>query len=129
MTPSATTPRRFARAGLAVFAAVWLMLVAVPPVAFLRWRESRLAEISVPAAQQEWDRFRDDMRDQAGDRGPVRRKVPRSAEPPELVWLRDYPLVAVAAWVIFVGLLAAVIGLLVRGAVATPGSPRVSGPG
>lgn len=128
MTPSASPRRRFAPAGLAVFAAVWLMLVAVPPVAFLRWRESRLAEISAPAAQQAWDRFRDDMRDQSGDRGPVRRKVPRSAEPPELVWLRDYPAVAVAAWVLFVGLLAAVIGLLVRGAVATPGPPRVSGP-
>lgn len=128
MTPSTTSPRRCARAGLAVFAALWLTVVAVPPAAFLRWRESRLAEISAPAAQEDWDRFRDDMRDQSGDRGPVRRKVPRSAEPPELVWLRDYPAVAVAAWVLFVGLLAAVIGMLVRGAVATTGPPRVSGP-
>ena len=97
--------------------------MAVPPVLFMGWRDARLAIVSAPAAQEDWDRFRTDMREQSDDRGPVRRKVPRSAEPPELVWLRDYPLVVVAAWVIFVGLLGAVIGWLLQGALGIRG-PR-----
>ena len=129
MTQRPPQPCRLPGVSLALVACVWLTLVAAPPVAFLRWRQTRLAELSTPAAQREWDRFRADMREQSDDRGPVRRKVPRSPEPPELVWLRDYPLVAVSAWVIFVGLLGAVIGILLRGALRTPGPPRVSGPG
>ena len=115
---------------LGAFACGWLALVAVPPVAFMGWRNARLGEISGPPAQADWDRFRADMRAQASDRGPVRRKVPRSPEPPERIWLRDYPGVVVAAWVIFVGLLGAVIGLMLRGATRpSPGPTRVSDPG
>lgn len=110
---------------LVLLAACWLAVVAVPPILFLRWREARLAEVSSPAAQADWDRFREDMREQSGDRGPVRRKVPRSAEPPERIWLRDYPHVVVAAWVTFVGLLAGIIGVMLRG--AAPRSTRSSG--
>jgi hypothetical protein len=125
--------RRLAATVAIVLVAAWVALVALPPVAFLRWREARLEALSAPTVQREWDRFRDDMREDAEGRGPVRRKVPRSAEPPEKVWLRDYPGVVVAAWVIFVGLLGGVTGILLRGAASTP-APRgreadVSGPG
>ncbi|MFM9058725.1 MAG: hypothetical protein ACKOSQ_06355 [Planctomycetaceae bacterium] len=116
---------------LLLVAACWLAVVAVPPVLFLRWRGARLAEVSSPAAQADWDRFRDDMREQSGDHGPVRRKVPRSAEPPERIWLRDYPHVVVAAWVIFVGLLGGIIAAMLRGAAGgvAPRPTRVSGRG
>lgn len=136
MTDHRAPSSRPAGAFVVLLAASWLAAVAVPPVLFLRWRETRLAEVSSPAAQAAWDRFREDMREQSGDRGPVRRKVPRSAEPPELIWLRDYPLVVVAAWVIFVGLLGGIIGILLRGAVVrgaaggpAPRSTQVSGRG
>lgn len=112
---------------LGAFVGFWVALVAVPPVAFMRWRDTRLGELSTSPAQAEWDRFRADMQAQSGERGPVRRKVPRSPEPPERIWLRDYPLVVVAAWVIFVGLLGIVIGFMLRGAVR-PGPGQVSGP-
>lgn len=129
--PDRAASSRFANLALAGFVVGWLALVAVPPVVFLGWREARLAEISAPAAQADWDRFRADMREQSGEGGPVRRKVPRSPEPPERVWLRDYPLVVVVAWVVFVGLLGTVIGILLHGALgaATGGRPGVSGPG
>lgn len=124
-----TPPRlRLTRLLLAAFTAAWLALVAVPPVVFMRWRDVRLGELSASPAQAEWDRFRADMQAQSGEGGPVRRKVPRSLEPPERIWLRDYPLVVVAAWVIFVGLLGTVIGLMLRGALR-PGPERISGPG
>lgn len=128
MTDRTPPRRRLKRLLLAAFTAAWLALVAVPPVVFMGWRDARLGELSAPPVQAEWDRFRADMQAQSGGSGPVRRKVPRSPEPPELIWLRDYPLVVVAAWVLFVGLLGAVIGLMLRGALrAGPG--RISDPG
>jgi hypothetical protein len=83
----------------------WLAAVAVPPLALVAWRDRRLAEVASPEAQAEWDAFRADMRRQSGRDGPVQRKVPKSVEPPELVWLRDYLWLAIAAWVTLVGVL------------------------
>lgn len=128
MTTRTPPPHRLTRLLLAAFTAVWLALVAVPPVVFMGWRDARLGALSAPPVQAEWDRFRADMQAQAQSSGPVRRKVPRSPEPPERIWLRDYPLVVVAAWVLFVGLLGMMIGLMLRGALRD-GTGRISGPG
>ena len=131
MTTNDARPRRLATGLLAAFVLGWLGVVTVPPVVFLRWRHARLTAISSTAAQADWDRFRTDMRSQSGSAaGPVRRKVPRSEEPPERIWLRDYPHVVVTAWIVFVGLLGAVIGSLLRGALAGRMTPtgRVSAP-
>jgi hypothetical protein len=86
-----------------------------PPVALVQWRDARLAELSRPEIQANWDAFRAEMRAQSDRSGPVQRKVPRSAEPPELVWLRDYLVLAVTAWVLFVGVLGSVLLGLVLG--------------
>ena len=110
---------------LAAVAAVGAAM-ALPPWAFIRWREARLVELSRPGVQADWDAFRERMRRESGRAGPVQRKVPKSAEPPELVWLRDYWRLAIAAWVVFVGLLAAFTAILARGAAA---SPAEDGPG
>lgn len=111
-----------AGAGLLAVAAV----MAAPPWAFLRWRETRLVALSTPEVQADWDAFRAQMRRESGRDGPVQRKVPKSAEPPELVWLRDYWRLAITAWVVFVGLAAGFIALLARGAAA---SAAQHGPG
>ena len=84
-------------------------------MAFLRWKEGRLAELAAPHVQAEWDGFRAAMQRQSDRSGPVQRKVPKSAEPPELVWLRDYPALAVTAWVTFVGILGGFVALLTLG--------------
>jgi hypothetical protein len=98
--------------GLVTLAAV----MAGPPWLFMQWREQRLAELARPEAQADWDAFRERMRQESGRAGPVQRKVPKSVEPPERVWLRDYWRLAITAWVLFVGLLAAFLAVLVRGA-------------
>ena len=101
---------------MTVLAAVCLLAaLVVPPALFLRWRETRLEELSRPDVQAQWDAFRADMRTQSDRSGPVQRKVPRSPEPPELVWLRDYVLLAVTAWVVFVGVLGSVLLAMVVG--------------
>ena len=95
--------------------AVWLAALVLPPVLLLRARADWLQQWDRPEAQAEWEEFRSDMRQQSGRDGPVQRKVPKSAEPPIRVWLRDYFQLAVAAWVLFMGVLGGVFSLFVAG--------------
>jgi hypothetical protein len=95
--------------------AVWLAALIMPPVMLARSREGWLKQWDRPETQSQWDEFRRDMREQSGRDGPVQRKVPKSAEPPARVWLRDYFRLAVAAWVLFVGVLGGFFTLLVAG--------------
>jgi hypothetical protein len=118
---------------IAVLAA-WLAVVAVPPAALSVWRAKRLAELSEPGVQAEWDAFREAMLKESGREGPVQRKVPKSLEPPELVWLRDYFSLAVIAWVTLMGVLGGFVAALVMGVTSGPrtatgrGSPDRSPP-
>jgi hypothetical protein len=100
----------------------WLAGLAAPPLLLARWRSTRLAELADPAVQANWTAFRDAMRTQTDRSGPVQRKVPKSAEPPELVWLRDYFWLAVAAWVVLGGVLGGFLALFVLGVASGPGS-------
>lgn len=101
--------------GTIVAVACLVTALVAPPLALVRWRDARLAELSRPEVQANWDAFRAEMRAQSDRSGPVQRKVPKSAEPPELVWLRDYLALAVTAWVLFVGVLGSVLLALVLG--------------
>lgn len=95
--------------------AVWLAALIVPPMMLSRAREGWLQQWDRPEKQAQWDAFLRDMREQSGRDGPVQRKVPKSAEPPARVWLRDYFRLAVAAWWLFVGVLGGFFTLLVAG--------------
>lgn len=110
------------RAVVIAVVAGWLAAVALPPAALSVWRAKRLAELSEPGVQAEWDKFRDAMRKESGRDGPVQRKVPKSAEPPELVWLRDYFSLAVMAWVVLMGVLGGFVAALVMGLAKKPRS-------
>lgn len=105
---------------------VWLVAVAAPPAVLGRWRATRLAELADPAVQANWTAFRDAMRTQTDRSGPVQRKVPKSVEPPELVWLRDYFWLAVAAWVVLGGVLGGFFALVVVGATTSRGPPTTN---
>ncbi len=100
---------------IGVVVAVWLAALVMPPVLLLRARADWLQQLDRPEAQLQWDEFRHDMKQQSGRDGPVQRKVPKSAEPPARVWLRDYFRLAVVAWVLFVGVLGGVFSLFVAG--------------
>lgn len=110
--------------GASVAVACLVAALVGPPLVLLRWRESRLADLSRPEVQANWDAFREDMRAQSDRSGPVQRKIPRSAEPPELVWLRDYLVLAVTAWVLFVGVLGSVLVMLLRGVARASSLPE-----
>ena len=100
---------------IGLIVAVWLAALILPPVLLLRARADWLEQWDRPEAQSQWDAFRHDMRQQSGRDGPVQRKVPKSAEPPIRVWLRDYFQLAVVAWVLFMGVLGGFFTLLVVG--------------
>lgn len=93
----------------------WAAALALPPLLLARWRSERLVQLAEPAVQAEWTAFREAMKKQTDRSGPVQRKVPKSVEPPELVWLRDYFWLAVAAWVVLGGVLGAFLALIVLG--------------
>jgi len=99
----------------AIALAGWLAAVVAPPVCLYACRERRLAEVSTPEARRQWEAFREDVRRQADQPGPVKRKVPRSVEPPELVWLRDYAPLAATAWVVLAGVLGGVLAAMAIG--------------
>lgn len=97
-------------------AACLFVVVVVPPAVFLARREAWLAALDRPAARADWEAFRAEMRRQSGPAGPVQHKVPKSEEPPLVVWLRDHAWLAVAAWVALGGTLGGVIAAMVIGA-------------
>jgi hypothetical protein len=104
---------------LFMLVAAWLAVIAIPPVVLLRVRVGWLAALESPAVQADWDAFRRDMQAQSGRdtpvTGPVQRKVPKSAEPPLKVWLREYVGLAIAAWVLFGTVLFGFFAALVAG--------------
>ena len=78
-----------------------------------------LARLDTPESQAAWDAWRAEARRQAAGDGPVRRREPKSAEPPLLVLLRDYWAVCTAAVVVFGGGLMWLVGYFFRGALTT----------
>lgn len=106
----------------------WFWLIAVCYVALmivviwsmLSARRWALVELATPKAAEEWEKWRDDVRQQQDRPGAVKRRVPKSAEPPTLVLLRDYFVVSLAGAVVFSSLLFFVIAWLFVGMLNTP---------
>ena len=123
-------PRPSSRSVISVLAALWLALMTIPPAFLLQVRSRWLEALDRPAVQADWDAFRRDMRAQSGRDaktiGPVQRKVPRSAEPPLRVWLRDHVVLAITAWVLFGTVLFGFFATLIVGLVAE-NQPRGGG--
>jgi|TARA_B100001093_G_scaffold476612_1_gene503162 hypothetical protein len=94
---------------------VWVLLMVLPPYALWTLRGSWLADLDSPNIQAEWNEFRNDMQKQSDMSGPVQHKVPKSAEPPLRVWLRDYFWLAVVAWAVLASVLFGFFGIAVLG--------------
>jgi len=89
-----------------VVAVVWLMFAT---------RQSTLVNLDTPQAKGNWQAWRDDVAKQQGSDGPVARDVPKSAEPPGLVLMRDYFAVCLVAALLFMSLLYWVLVWFVSG--------------
>ena len=65
--------------------------------------------------QSDWDDWRKTAAEQANGKGPVSRRIPKSAEPPTLVLLRDYYGMCLSAFLLFGSVLFFVSMIFVRG--------------
>jgi hypothetical protein len=78
-------------------------------------RQSAVADLSSPKSISDWQTWREGVREQQMNRGPVERRVPTSDEPPELVLMRDYFMVLVVGAVLFSSMLYWVTAWFVTG--------------
>ena len=85
---------------------VWLMVAA---------RDRAIQQLSTPQSLAQWQAWREDVRQQQTERGPVQRRVPKSSEPPALVLMRDYFAVSLVGALLFSTALYGVIAWLVTG--------------
>jgi len=74
-----------------------------------------LAELSTPQAMEQWETWREGVRNQQDQAAPVYHRIPKSPEPPALVLLRDYFAIACIGAVLFCSMLYGVIVWLILG--------------
>jgi hypothetical protein len=96
----------------------WLALVVIVIGGMFMARQETLATMSTPEAQAEWDAWRESEVNQRDDL-PVKRRPPKSPEPPALVLMRDHFPVLLGAAVVFGSLLYAALVFAVGGALRT----------
>lgn len=82
-------------------------------------RSVATAVYGTAAAQTEWDVWREDVKELEKQPYPVKRRVPKSVEPPALVLMRDYFGVCLAVAVVLSSVLFGTFMLLARGAMAS----------
>jgi len=94
-----------------VIAVVWSLRSA---------REWALTQLTTPKSIEDWQTWRDDVKRQQTEPGPVARRIPKSAEPPGLVLMRDNFMVCLVGALVFSSLLYWVLAWFVRGMLKTP---------
>ena len=83
----------------------YVVLVCVVVGSMVQLRRTSVPDLSSPKAKSAWNSWRDDVREQQANPGPVERKVPKSDEPPALVLMRDYFTVLMTGALLFSSLL------------------------
>jgi hypothetical protein len=91
---------------LSILAGYIVLTAIIVGVMFLL-RDSVVANLSTSEAKANWQGWRTKAAQDDGMRSPIQRSVPRSAEPPALVLMRDY------FTAVIVGLLLPITGLYV----------------
>jgi hypothetical protein len=129
LTPSPPKSRHW----LIYAGACYVAMIAAISWALLSARHWALAELATPQSTAEWEAWRADVRAQQDDASPVRRAVPKSAEPPELVLMRDYFGVSIGGAILFSTVLFWICAWLLHGMLtptssncATGGSDAIS---
>jgi hypothetical protein len=98
-----------------LWGAVYVVLLAAVVWAMFATRHWAETELTKPAMTADWEAWRDDVRAQQDKPVLVKRRVPKSAEPPALVLTRDYFGVMFFGAVFFSSLLYWITAWLVTG--------------
>jgi hypothetical protein len=102
----------------------YLAVLALVTGGLVYARQQALVTYGTEAAQGEWDQWREDAKDMSLGAGPVKRREPKSIEPPALVLMRDYFAVCLGLSLVLSSVLFATTMFFVRGAIADA-SPRI----
>ncbi|HEY4233297.1 MAG TPA: hypothetical protein VGM76_07710 [Lacipirellulaceae bacterium] len=94
-----------------VVGVVWSLFAA------RRWA---LADLATPQSTAEWEAWRADVRAEQDQPSPVHRAVPKSAEPPALVLMRDYFRVSLTGAILFSSVLFWICSWLLHGMLTAP---------
>jgi hypothetical protein len=116
---------KFSLANL-LWAIAYLAVMAAVIWAMLTVRGDVSAAYGTQAAQTEWDDWRHDAKKMASGAGPVKRREPKSAEPPALVLMRDHFAVCLGGSLLLSTVLFGTFMFFIRGAFAT--APRTPTP-
>jgi hypothetical protein len=85
----------------------------------VRARENAVETYGSDEAQTEWDQWRTDAKDMAMGAGPVKRREPKSLQPPALVLMRDHFAACLGLALLLSTVLFGTFMFFVRGAMAT----------
>lgn len=83
-------------------------------------RRRALADLAAPAAQAEWNEWREETKRLSETPGPVKRRPAKSSEPPLLVLLRDHYAVALGSILLTGSMFYWFLVVLLRGAATSP---------
>lgn len=100
-------------------------MVLVIVVTMTRARDSVRQSLATPEAKAAWEEWRNAARESSEGQGPVRRKEPKSNDPPALILLSDpgYFVISLVTAIIFSSLLFIVTMFLLRGIFTPPQLP------
>src|SRR3954451_2862668 len=93
----------------------YVVLVAAVVGTMFWIRQWAVPDLSSPKSISQWQVWREDVREQQANRGPVERRVPKSDEPPALVLMRDYFTVLMFGAILFSSMLYWIMAWFVTG--------------
>lgn len=99
---------------------LYLLMIGGIVVGMLWSRTNVEATFTDPESQASWERWRGEVARQQGGEGPVSRRVPKSAQPPALVLLRDHFGVCLAGALLLSTLLFGSSMVMIRGVMSSP---------
>lgn len=116
--------RRKKSRSLIGWSAAYLLVMASLTAGMVYGRAKTMATYGTPTAQAEWDAWRADAKKMAEEPGVVKRREPKSIEPPALVLMRDHFGVCLSIALVLSTVLFGTFMILVRGAMRGPTRTR-----
>jgi hypothetical protein len=114
MSDSPANSRRILAGRNLVWLTAYAIVMTAVVAAVFQVRRTTLESLDTPEARAQWQAWRESEPNQRTDL-PVRRRPPKSTEPPALVLMRDYFGVMLSAAVVFGSLLFVALMLAARG--------------
>lgn len=111
---------KFASYSNTLWALGYGLLLAAVVMSLQRTRDWARREYSTDSAQEDWAQWRAEAERQAQGAGPVKRRVPKSQQPPILVLMSDYYRTCLVAGVIFSSAIFFTLMFMLRGTLGKP---------